>query len=360
MTWRKLGFWLLLGAALLGVAAYQFQAPLSLVVARQVVVGWLAADALADLPDGLHLGLCGAGSAFSDEKRAGPCTLVAAGKRLFVFDAGNASVRNIRRMGFDPGQIEAIFLTHFHADHIDGLGELLVQRWLSAGQPAPVAVHGPLGVTGVLAGLMQAYAPDRAYRIAQHGEAALPAAGSGGVAKPFTLGPDWRVVLLKDADLEIVAFAVDPSPVQTAVGYRISYKGRSVVLSGDTRKSAAVQREAQGVDLLVHAALSVPLVKIAQDGAARAGRPRLQKIFADIVVYHSTPEQAAEVARDAQVGMLLLNHIVPALPLPGMEQAFLGAAPEVYHGPIRIGSDGDFVSLPAGPGGGAAAVSRRF
>jgi ribonuclease Z len=48
------------------------------------------------------------------------------------------------------------------------------------------------------------------------------------------------------------------------------------------------------------------------------------------------------------VGYLLLNHIVPALPIPGSEAAFLGKSGEIYRGTIRIGVDGDFVSLPSG------------
>jgi ribonuclease Z len=178
------------------------------------------------------------------------------------------------------------------------------------------------------------------------------------VAQPFDTGPAGRVVVVKDADLEIAAFTVDHAPVHPAVGYHITYKGRSVVISGDTRKTAAVQREAAGVDLLVHEALSAPLVALLIDGATKAGRTNLQKAFADIIDYHTSPEQAAEIARDAKVHYLLLNHIAPPLPLPGMEKAFLGAAPDIFSGPIRVGADGDFISLPAGST--QVDVGRRF
>jgi ribonuclease Z len=343
--------WWAFAAAVLAAAAYLFSAPLSLALVKRGVAARLSADPVAELPDGLHVGLCGAGSPFPDDKRLGPCTLVLAGKRLFVFDAGSGSVRNIGKMGFNAGRIEAIFLTHFHSDHIDGLGELMMQRWVSESHTMPVPVHGPVGVDAVVAGFMQAYAQDQRYRVAHHGEAAVPAAGFGGVARPFDTGPVGRVVLLSDADLEIAAFAVDHAPVHPAVGYRIAYKGRSVVLSGDTKKTPAVQREAAGVDLLVHEALSAPLAAILQQGAHEAGKAKLQKIFTDIVDYHSSPEQAAEIARDAKVGYLLLNHIAPPLPSPfsrlGLERAFLGRAADIYGGTLRVGVDGDFISLPA-------------
>jgi ribonuclease Z len=334
--------------AALAIATFAFRVPLSLAIAKKVAAERIALDALNELPDGLHVGLCGAGSPFPDDKRSGPCTLVVAGKRLFVVDTGSGSVRNIGKMGFQHGRISAIFLTHFHSDHIDGLGELMLQRWGSAAHTEPVPVYGPPGVETVVNSFMQAYAQDRGYRVTHHGDATVPASGFGGQPLPFTLGPEGRVVVLKEADLVVTAFSVDHGPVHPAVGYRFDYKGRSVVISGDTKKSAAVQREASAVDLLVHEAMSTPLTSLLENGAAQAGRLNLAKIFKDIPNYHTTPEEAAETARDAKVGYLLLNHIAPPLPLPGLEKAFLGEAPRIYGGPIRVGVDGDFVSLPAG------------
>jgi ribonuclease Z len=175
---------------------------------------------------------------------------------------------------------------------------------------------------------------------------------------PFTAPESGHLILLKDADLEISAFNVDHSPVHPAVGYAIRYKGRSIVLSGDTKKSTAVQREAEGVDVLVHEALSAPMVGLLEQAATSAGRLNVKKLMADIVDYHTSPEQAAETARDAKVKFLLLNHIAPPLPLPGMEKAFLGTAPDIYSGPLRVGADGDFLSLPVGSTD--INVSRRF
>jgi ribonuclease Z len=348
MTFRRyLQIFLILMLAS-AAAVYAFRAPLSLAVAKRVAASRMAIDTLKVLPEGLHVGLCGAGSPMPDDKRMGPCTAVVAGKRLFVFDTGSGSSRNLGKMGFVHGHIEAIFLTHFHSDHIDGLGELLMQRWVSTGNAAPVPIYGPPGVEKVVAGFMWAYGQDGHYRTAHHGDATVPASGFGAVAKPFTTTSEFSVVLLKDGDLEISAFLVDHKPVHPAVGYRINYKGRSVVISGDTVKSKVVQREATGVDVLVHEAMSTRMMGLLEQGAATAGRPNVKKLMADIVDYHTSPEQAAEIARDAGVRYLLLNHIAPPLPLPGLEKAFLGEAPDIYGGPIKVGADGDFITLPVG------------
>jgi ribonuclease Z len=335
-------------ATLLAAAVFVWRVPLTMAALPLVAAQRLAIDTSRDLPDGLHVALCGTGSPFPDAGRAGPCTLVQAGQRLFVFDAGNGAVRNIGRMGFNHGRIDAVFLTHFHSDHIDGLGELLLQRWVAGANRQPVPVHGPRGVTQLVDGLMQAYRMDQAYRVAHHGDATVPASGFGAAAQTFTTSGSEPVVLLRDAELEISAFAVDHAPVHPAVGYRIRYKGRSVVLSGDTKPSDAVRSAATGADLLLHEALSLPMLAVLREAARAQGRSNLATVFHDITDYHSTPEQAAATARDAQVRYLVLNHIVPPLPYTALEKTFLGDAPSVFGGPLRVGRDGDLFSLPAG------------
>jgi ribonuclease Z len=335
-------------ATVLTAALFAGRAPLTMAVLPLVAQQRLAIDTARDLPDGLHVALCGTGSPFPDVHRAGPCTLVQAGQRLFVFDAGNGAARNIGRMGFNHGGIDAVFLTHFHSDHIDGLGELLLQRWVAGANRQPVPVHGPAGVAQVIDGLMQAYRLDQGYRVAHHGDATVPASGFGASVLPFATHGAEPVVLLRDGDLEISAFAVDHAPVHPAVGYRVRYKGRSVVLSGDTIRSDAVQRAAAGADLLVHEALSLPMLAVLREAARAQGRDNLATVFHDITDYHSTPEQAAATARDAQVRYLVLNHIVPPLPATVMERTFLGDAPSIYGGPLRVGRDGDLLSLPVG------------
>ena len=330
-------------------AAFAFRGPISLALMERMVTGNFAADPVRDLPDGLHVGICGAGSPMPDEKRNAPCTLVVAGKRVFVFDAGGSAARGLGRMKFNQGSIDAVFLTHFHSDHIDGLGELMMLRWVSSSHDTPLPVHGPKGVESVVAGFNAAYELDRSYRIAHHGEKVAPPSGAGGVAKPFdTAAGGGRVVVVSEPDLEIVAFDVDHGPIHPAVGYRIRYKDRTVVLSGDTSKSPAVQREAQGVDLLVHEALSPAMVSLIGGIAKKAGRDNVAQIMTDIQNYHTTPEQAATIARDAKVGYLLLNHIVPPLPIKPLEGPFLGNARDIFPGEVRVAADGDVVSMPAG------------
>lgn len=336
---------------IVGTAANSQRARLATALLGQMADKRMAEQPLSKLPDGLHVGLCGSGSPLPDENRAPPCLLVIAGKQIFLFDAGSGAARGVARFGFNPGDIEAIFLTHFHSDHIDGLGEVMLQRWVGGNHETPLPVYGADGVEIIVGGLMQVYTQDKQYRVAHHGEKIVPPSGFGGTPRPFTIigGQFGSKLIVDQPDLKILAFGVDHGPIHPANGYRITYKDRTVVISGDTSKAISVEREAKSVDLLVHEVLSEKLLAVIEDSARRAGRDKLAQIFKDINNYHTWPEQVAEIARDANVGAVLLTHVVPSVPpLPGFEAAFLGQARSIYPGKMLLGRDGDFVSLPAG------------
>lgn len=308
----------------------------------------MRADLPAELLDGLHVLLCGAGGPLPDPKRSAPCVAIIAGESVVMIDSGDGAARNLTRFGLRPGQVEAVFLTHFHSDHIDGLGEVATLRWAGTGWMTPLPVYGPEGVERVVGGFNQAYQQDQAYRTAHHGMKVTPPSGAGLRARAFSLPRNGDLpIVFEKGDLRIMAFAVDHLPVSPAVGYRIEYKGRSVVVSGDTAKSDNLIASSNGVDLLVHEALSRELVQVIQDAAKRAGRDSIVKITADIMDYHASPVEAAESAEEAGVDYLLFYHVVPPLPISPLESIYLEGVGDAFSGQFRIGVDGTFISLPA-------------
>jgi ribonuclease Z len=348
----------LLAALLVAAAVFAVRGSLAQRLMERALARNLAADPLAELPDGLHVLLCGAGGPLPDPLRSGPCTAVIGGRTLVVVDAGTGGARNLQRTNFAPGRVEALFLTHFHSDHIDGLGELALLRWTGAARTEPLPVYGPEGVAEVVAGFARAYAKDVEYRVAHHGSATVPPSGAGMTAHAFAPpAPGEAPVVFEAAGLRVTAFAVDHDPVQPAVGYRFEYGGRSLVVSGDTAKSANLETLGRGVDLLVHEALAPHLVARMNAAATAAGRANLAKITADIPDYHTTPVEAGEVAQAVGAKHLLLTHVVPPLPLAGLEAAFVAGVGDAFSGGITLGRDGTLVSLPAG--GSTVEVSER-
>jgi len=343
-----------IGLTLVGVGlAFVFQAQLARALYERRVDRQMSLDRMGELPDGLHLAFCGTGSPLPDPSRAPSCAVVIAGDRLFVVDSGAGSVGNLLLMGIPAGRIESVLLTHFHSDHIGGLGDLALQRWIGEGRTEPMPVMGARGVESIVAGFNQAYGLDATYRTGHHGEAIAPPSGFGMEAQPFAIaGSDQTapVKLLENNGLTIWAVAVDHAPASPAVAYRFDYRGRSLVMSGDLAAdtSPGFQALAAGADLLVMEALQPRLLDFINAGARARGNERLDTIMIDIRDYHTTPQQAALAANDARARALVLNHIVPALPTRGLQAAFLGDAAAAFSGPIRIAEDGMVVSLPAG------------
>lgn len=331
----------------IGGAFFIFQERIVTGVMESVVERNFSSTLLDTLPDGLHVILCGAGSPLPDPKRSGPCTAVIAGDQLYIIDSGSGASANLTLFQIPQGEIDGVLLTHFHSDHIDGLGEVLMQRWVNAANDKPVPVYGPTGVEKIVQGLNLAYLQDQSYRVAHHGADTIIPTGAGGIPTPFNTPKTGELqTIIKTEDLAVAAFLVDHSPVSPAVGYRFDYKDRSVVVSGDTKKSANLESFSTNVDLLVHEALNPAMVGTLTRAAEKANRPRMVKITRDILDYHTSPLQAAEIARDADVGHLLLTHIVPPLPVAVMEKLFLKGVQEVYDKGVTVGKDGTLVSLP--------------
>lgn len=300
----------------------------------------------------LRIILCGTSSPLPDPNRAKSCVAVIAGGRCYIVDTGPESWKTLALMNFPGARIAAILLTHFHSDHIGDLGEFRLQTWVG-GRRAPLPVYGPVGVARVVGGFNEAYALDDSYRTAHHGSDVMPSTAAPLVARSFSAPegapPGRTAVVLEDEGLTISAFAVDHAPASPAVGYRFDYRGRSVVISGDTKKVPAVAVAAKGADILIHDALSQRLRGIIASAARDAGGARVAKLFDDIGDYHASPVQAAETANEAGVRHLVYTHFVPPLLRPALARVYFEGVETIRAKTAwSIGFDGQRIDLPVG------------
>lgn len=300
------------------------------------------------LSDGdLHVVLCGTGSPIADPSRASSCTAVLAAGRLFLVDVGPGAWENIALWQMPRAHLRAVFLTHFHSDHIGDLGETVVQSWIS-GRREPLVVFGPPGVGDVVDGFNAAYAADARYRVAHHGAEVLPPLGARAEPATFTATAGEMVTVFDADGLTVRAFRVDHDPVDPAVGYRFDYAGRSVVISGDTDYTADMIEPARGADLIVHEALAKHIIEGVSAALTRRGDARLARLTRDILDYHASPVEAATVAREAGARMLALTHLVPPVPNRFVARIFLQGTADAWDGPIVLGEDGMYFHLPQG------------
>lgn len=285
--------------------------------------------------DGLQVFMCGTSSPLPDRNRAQACVAILAGESLYLIDAGAGSARVATLAQLPLQRLEAVFLTHFHSDHIAALPDFNLNSWV-AGRPNPLSVFGPVGVAEVVDGLTVAYRLDATYRVAHHGEELMPPELGVMRASLMEAGTAQEF-----GELTVTSFEVDHDPIDPAVGYRFDYRGRSVVVSGDAIVTQGLIDAAAGADLLLQDTLSIPIIRTLEKAAAGT---RMEKILFDIQDYHAHTDDLSALVDQSGVRQLALYHLVPPPSNALFEKIF---ARDLRKGTI-ITEDGMIFELPAG------------
>ena len=277
--------------------------------------------------DGLRVVVCGSASPLgNDPNRAQACIAVLTPEHLFLFDVGARSPLRINQAQLPLGRINGVFITHFHSDHIAGLPDVNLASWVR-GRPTRLQVYGPEGITSVVDGFNAAYQLDRGYRTAHHGNDLLPADLGPMQAQTFRSESSRDTVVWNDESIKITAFPVDHPPIEPAVGYRVEYRGRSVVISGDTNATDRLFAAAKDADLLFHDALSRSLIDPMIEAAKDASVPIMPTIMNDVIDYHADAKSLPAAAEAAGVKQLVFYHMVPVPPNAIAAKIFLRDLP---------------------------------
>jgi ribonuclease Z len=358
MVWVKRLIWIvaaIIGAsALAGLAAFQLSPRIQDTVFASGSRVQLSRESQAPFDDdALRVVLCGTSSPLPLRRSAKACTLVIAGGRLFLVDIGPEASENLALWRIPTPRVGAVFLTHFHSDHIGELGEFNVQGW-AQGRREPLAVYGPEGVDQVVAGFNAAYALDRGYRHAHHdrGRGLLPLEAAQMQAQPIALAslgepPTGRTIIVYEQDgLVVTAIEIDHRPVAPAFSYRFDYRGRSVVITGDTTYFPPLAEGARGADVLISEAQATHLQDIVAAEAQALGEATLASVLRDTNDYHITPVQAAELANQAGVRELVYTHVAPPIAFPLIETPWMRGVRDVRPRGVRIGHDGLMITIP--------------
>jgi len=293
-----------------------------------------------DEEDTLKVVVCGSRSPLPSPGRAESCVLVEAGDDIYIFDLGNGSVNNLTQYQVPWPNVKAVLITHMHSDHMADLPDAHLQSWIQ-GRTSPLKVYGPEGINLVTKGFELAYSADYQYRNEHHGDDMLPMSIAGFNAIQII---NNQFIPNDTPGLEILPFVVDHYPVNSAFGFKISYKDRTVVISGDTIHDGSVQKYSQDVDLLVHSAISIDIVERMR---GIAPIPQMDKILFDIQDYHTSIEEAGEIARDVNVEHLLIYHSIPTPRNALMERVFFRPIEGVFEN-YSLSDDGTRVIMPVG------------
>lgn len=350
---RPLRYWLLLGGILLLEPGF---------VVAQFPIGGLSDDAMLrtvkartdardetaralNRKDAVTVVLVGTGSPLPSD-RAQASTAIFVNGQFLLFDCGDGASRSIDAINLPIGQLDAVFLTHYHSDHFADLGEIIDRSWIQ-GRRHVLPVHGPTGIAEVLDGFKRAYRLEYGYRTAHHGPEIMPPEYAGAEARPFEADASGKLVTVYDKmGIVVKAFAVNHAPVDPAVGYRVEYSGKVVVISGDTTSTASLIEQSRDADLLCAEVMNMSIVEQMEKANEQLSNESIAHILRDIRSYHIDVHQLGELAQQSNVRRLALTHLVPPVPKAAAGLIFKAPVGEHYRGEIIVGDDGTKIVLP--------------
>lgn len=291
----------------------------------------------APAPQGtMRVTITGTGTPTPRPDRAGAGVLVEADGVRLQFDAGRSTAMRLAALGVAPADLDAVFITHHHSDHVTGLADLAISRWVvpheRRGEPLPVvAPEGPS--VDFAREMLRPYEADLAIR-QEHTERAAPAAVAvTGFAAGEVPAPVWT-----QGEVTVSAVLVDHGPVKPSVGYRVDVRGASVVISGDCRPCDGIRRMSDGASLLVHEAMLGDVV---------ASGP-----YAPIGNYHTDCRDLGALAEEVGVPRLVLTHLIPQPKTPEEATRFgTEARAGGYRGDVVVAEDLTRVEIPYGSAG---------
>jgi ribonuclease Z len=214
--------------------------------------------------------LLGVGTAVPDQDRENTHMVWEAPDGLLLVDAGGSTYQRLLRAGLDPLKLRGIFLTHSHADHINGIPALLFQLKL-AGYQGSLPIFGNAPTLELMRRILEAF------ELEEHQVAVDWITVAGGQEVP-----------VGDAGYRLhVADSVHSRPC-LAMRFEDQATGRALVYSADTEPCPAVQELAAGAAVLIHEAT-----------------------VAEPFAGHTTPRQAGAVAARAGAEQLVLVHFSP-------------------------------------------------
>ena len=244
----------------------------------------------------MELILLGTGCPKVDYKRFGPANLISTKNTKILVDCGSGVTQRLNQLNISSANIDALFLTHLHSDHVIDLYQLIISSWHSY-RLSPWKVYGPKGTKNFIKKIMDAWQIERKQRIKYEARKSTKAFEIN--VKEFNSTGQVTI-----NDMKIKYFEVDHKPVKYAYGFNFYHGNKKLTISGDTRPSENVMKFGQLADVLLH--------EVFIDGELQSTNSmRTLKTLHNVRNYHTPSTVVGKIAKISRCKKLVLTHLVP-------------------------------------------------
>ena len=259
---------------------------------RLFIIFILILSPIISLADVMRVTILGSGTPRPDIERFSQAILIEAGDDKLLFDTGRGTSIRLSQMDFNIGKVDKIFFTHLHSDHIVGFPDVLMTGWVYH-RNKELKIFGPPGSNHFVTKIYEAFSEDIVIRTSKPEELKIE-------GMRLNVNEIESGLVYKNKDVSVNVFEVDHGGgVEHSLGYKISYKGRTVIISGDTNYSDNLVNNAKGADLLIHEIADAPEDLVKYNAKVRG-----------LMDYHTTPSEMAKIINIAEPKLTVLTHIL--------------------------------------------------
>ena len=244
----------------------------------------------------MELTLLGTGCPKVDYKRFGPANLISTKMTNILVDCGSGITQRLDQINISTADIDALFLTHLHSDHVVDLYQLIISSWHSY-RTKPWKLYGPKGTKKFVSKIMNAWQDERMQRIKYEQRSSTKAFNI--IVKEFSTSGTIKI-----KDLKIKYFEVDHKPVPFAYGFCFLKNNKKLTISGDTRPCENIMKYGQLSDVLLHEVFI-------EDEIKETNKMRTLKTLHNVKDYHTPSSIVGKIASLTRCKKLVLTHLVP-------------------------------------------------
>lgn len=296
---------------------------------------------VAVLPSTKFITLGTAGGPTPKPHRMPPAHAIVYDGRTILVDCGEGAFQQLRRAGFDLKEVQNLFITHHHFDHIGSLFACLGLNMMTH-RDEPMHVYGPPGTSEILSHLITACDIPQAIGFGVPGQT-LPHPRDFIVCRDIRPGEVVEIDAIQISCCENTHYRAEDKfgedgPI--SLSYRFNAPDRSMVFTGDTGPCRALEVLAEGADLLVGELIDADIiVNRLRTQKQEMSEQAIQKMRQHFTEHHLTPEDLGELAARAGVKQVVATHIPFMTKSAEQDAEYVSRISAKFAGGVSISED---------------------